>query len=260
LTNQPYLTTLSLDGCGGIQSIFLDNVPQCNTYDIVKSVFADNSTKRFYLTNINWEITDNSLEGDELKTIDILETLLSDKAKPRDGYEKAQCLSGTITINMNCKVDEFEIYNKYHRAFPNITIQYNEENVEVDSAVHIKFMDDLADNNPKVHYEVYASGDSEGDAAIALGVLISADGPNGVAMKSPVKVSDVESSYTFSGYWFDASGQIYYDPSVVEPYRDGALELSSIVPNADMTFYPDYTPTDRYYEVRFYNYDGIVIQ
>lgn len=259
LTNQPYLTTLHLDGHGSIQSIFLDNISGVDTYELVKSIFANNVTKTFYLINVDWNITSNSLDNGELKSIDILDTLLSSKAAPRDGYEKAQCLSGTLTIDMTCSANEFALYEKYHSAFPNITIAYNKEKVTLDEAVNVKFMTDSAENNPGLHYEVYASGDASGDAAIALGVLTSAAGPNGVAMRNPVKLSSVQKNYVFSGYWVDQNGVKYYDATVDSP-EDGSVSLATKVPTINMVFYPVYIETDRYYEVRFYDYDGSIIQ
>ena len=256
LTNQPYLTTIHLDGTSRITSLFLDNVSNVDTYELTKEIFNGESVKQFYLTNINWNINDaqdGQNESGKLESIDILETLLSDKAAARDGYTKAQCLSGIITINIEgCSVDEFTIYNKYNKLFPNLKIKYSDK-VSVTKAKHIVFMNDSADD-AIVHYEVF------GDGTETIGKLISASGPNGVAMRNPSKGSSEAFDYEFTGYWIDQNGVRYYVPDLVEaPDEENELNLLETNPTKDLTFVPEYNAIDRYYEVRFYDYDGSII-
>jgi hypothetical protein len=66
-------------------------------------------------------------------------------------------LTGTITIDTNVSVDQFQIYEKYNKTFPNIEIIYA-ESTPVIPAKTIKFFNDSIDNNPEEFYYVYTNG------------------------------------------------------------------------------------------------------
>lgn len=259
LTNQPYLNKIVFDSsASGLTSIILDNVPNLNSYGLVKEVFSTTTAKSFYLTNINWTITDTqtATENGELKGIDILDILLSDKAYPsNNNYTKAQSLSGTITLDISgVSVDEYAIYEKYKKAFPNVNIKYGSNMGDREEAFDIIFMTDDSDE-AIVHYEVKAPNDK----SKTLGELTAETGPTGAAIRTPSKASSQAHDYLFTGYWIDQDGKYYYTASVESP-KEGSIEFASYKPEKDLTFHPDYEVTDRYYSVKFYDWDGNVIK
>jgi len=48
----------------------------------------------------------------------------------RNGVSRADSLTGVLTINLLCdddskpSVNQFDIYNRYNKIFPNLTLQY----------------------------------------------------------------------------------------------------------------------------------------
>jgi hypothetical protein len=188
LINQPYLETIKFDtSAKNLISISLDNIPNINTYPLVKEVFSTEAAKSFYLTNINWVIEDeqNAVEGTKLVGIDILDTILSNKAYPiNNNYTKAQSISGTILVNIpGYSVNEYEIYKKYKELLPNVEIKFSEA-MTVTKAYNIIFKTDNT-NEALIHYEVKAGA----GANETLGALTSADGPTGEAMRTPSRAS-----------------------------------------------------------------------
>ena len=259
LTNQPYLDTIKFDtSASRLTSIVLDNVPSCNTYNLVKQVFSTENAKSFYLTNINWEITDAQIatENGRLTGIDILDILLSDKAYPsKEDYSKSQSLSGVITINIpGIKVNEYEIYEKYKQSFPNVTIRYGSNIDEIVTAYNLVFMTSN-DETAVVHYEVKTSSGQD----LTLKQLTSADGPTGENMRIPSRASSSSHDYIFTGYWIDQNNK-YYRTSRATENKPGSIDFDTFKDyESDMTFYPEYDQVDRYYDVKFYDGEGNVI-
>ncbi len=258
LTNQPYLHTIQFDtSASRLTKIELENVPSCNTYSLVKQVFNSQNAKSFYLTNINWEIADEQIatENGKLVGIDILDTLLSEKAYAKEGYTKAQAISGTITINIpEVKVNEYEIYEKYKKDFPNVIIQYGDAIGEIVTAYDLVFMTSNEDD-AIIHYQVKTSSDQN----LTLKELTSANGPTGEDMRVPSRASTQSHDYQFTGYWIDQNGVFYKTDkaTVNKPNAEDFNTFSDYTSN--MTFYPEYEQTDRYYEVKFYDYDGNIV-
>jgi hypothetical protein len=83
LRNQPYLSKIKFDNnARGLTKIVLEDVPNFNSYNIVKEVFSSTTlAKTFHLTNINWIIEDAQKataivnERNKLTGIDILDIL-----------------------------------------------------------------------------------------------------------------------------------------------------------------------------------------
>ena len=260
LTNQPHLTQIKFDNNpSNVLDIRLDNVPSFDSYGLVKKVFSGNTTKKFYLTNINWTISElqEGMDANKnLNSIDILEKLLSEKAQPSfSNLSKAQSLTGTITINIpGCIVKEYDIYAKYKSQFPNLTILYG-PNIDKNNstmAYDIKFISENSENAID-HYHVKAGQGK------TLGFLTSKEGPNGEAMKTPNKPSSQAHNYEFTGYWVDQNGTYYYT-SMVETPKANSVKFESYVPVTDLVLYPDYEETPRFYPVKFYNWDGTVLR
>ena len=250
IINQPYLNVLELENASTLNKIHFDKISNFNTYPIVRQaleVCKNNSEifKSFYLTDINWTIEDNSLVDGEIENIDILDIINLSNVVSEEGYTKEQSINGTITIDMNCKVDEYTIYEKYRKLFPNIKIQYSSK-VNKTDAVKIEFK---IDEN-STHYEVYSNGDKE------IGWLISAAGPTGMAMTKPTRGSSLEYSYEFTGHWI-CDGVRYYEADAAEPT---GIALNTFKPTSDMVFMAEFKAIDRYYEVKFYNGTEVILQ
>ena len=261
LTNQPHLTEIKFDNNpSNILDIRLDNVPSYDSYGLVKKIFSGNTVKKFYLTNVNWTVSERQ-EGmdidDNLKSIDILEKLWSEKAQTSfSTLTKSQSLTGTLTINISgCKVNEYEIYSLYKTKFPNLTILYgpNIDKTHSVLAYDIKFMSEEDPAEAIEHYHVKAGQGK------TLGFLTSKEGPNGEAMKTPNKPSSQAQNFRFTGYWIDQNGTYYYTDSVETP-KAGSIKFDSYVPVTDLVLYPEYDPTPRSYPVKFYNWDGRVVK
>lgn len=259
LTNQPYLTTIKFDNTAElVKTIILDNVPNFDSYNLVKEVFSTNISKFFYLTNVNWVITDAQLatENGKLVGIDILDILLSDKAlSAKNGYTKAQSLSGNIVINIpGIIVDEYAIYEKYKKLFPNVNISYGENVGELKQSYKMTFMTSNDPSIATVHYTV----DAPNDQSLTLGELTSANGPKGEAMRDPERNDTESHTYKFANYWI-FNNQKYYTSKITNP-EPGAISFESFKDyTSDMTFYPQYEEQDRYYEVKFYDSNNRIV-
>ena len=254
LINQPYLTSIVFDdlaiGTSSIQKITLDKISNFNTYPIIKGIFNTSTIKNYYLTNVNWVIEDQELTDDGyIETIDILDKLMDDSiGVPNEGYNRQQALTGTLILNVpNSKVIEFNIYNKYNKTFPNLTILYG-ENVTITKAKHIQFMDNDIKEEANLYYEVFTDGSEK------LGYLISKEGPNGIALGSPAKSSTDEYNYIFSGRWL--CNDVIYTTLAEDTEYSSLYELQ---PNEDMIFYPVYDSTQRKYSIKFYDHNGIAV-
>jgi hypothetical protein len=99
--------------------------------------------KKFEFSDIYWKIENNNkldLDSDgRLITIPILEDIIGGKIKPRDNLSISQMVSGTLVIDTECIVDEYEIYVRYNAIFPNLKIQYSNR-VTINNAITVYFM------------------------------------------------------------------------------------------------------------------------
>ena len=244
LTNQPYLTTLVLEKPSSLNELTLDRVTAIDSYRLTKSAMSAGETA-FYLTDINWVIDDeqNGVETKAdgityLTSIDILEqmaeSLTNDQSAvyPKTGYTLAQALTGTITIKVpNVTVVEYDMYNKYRAMFPNITIKYDESVTTVQRSPTIYFM---GGDGTSVHYKVLSDGKT------TIKNLISADGPNGVAMTDPTKAPTPATNYTFNHFWYDKdSKKYYYESRYFNSWSEANSAFSSRYGNKDL---PTYLP------------------
>lgn len=247
-----------------LTSLSIINSPAFNdfSYRIAKSP----KLLYYQLEKINWEITDiDDLildENDYVKQIVALENL-KDKT-PLNGLSPALALSGTLTINVECKVDAFALYNEYVKLYPNLIIAYG-DNVganNITPAIELTFLTEQ--NSDQYHYRVLGSSVEANKKTVEF--LVSSDGPTGIAMTTPSKDDTVEYTYDFTGYWIDvATGKYYYLPSDFEgkenvTHPDGAISFATFTPSANMTFYPQYNDAPRKYGVKFYNWNSELIQ
>lgn len=277
IKNQPYLNNVTFDedNFPSLLTLQLDNVPKFDSYNLAKTIFnqhfnnnpsAIRNTVSYILTNINWTIKDFE-DGTTVNEIPILEKLLAKETnlKPSDGYNLAIGLTGTIKIdgtNENNKivVDEFAIYNRYKRYFPNLTFTYG-DNVSLAKAIHVTFMSDIKEvtKENKIYYQVLGTKEK------TIADLISADGPIGIPLGYPQKTPTVSNTFEFTKYWEALNDEgvyvKYYNPNDFENEVPDSLAISfiDIKPTKDMVFYPIYNNIVRKYEISFYDYDRSII-
>lgn len=274
IKNQPYLTNIKFDNEKNFPSLLtlqLDNVPAFDSYNLAKTIFNQHEGSKnnvsYILTNINWTI-DDFLDDEIVTEIPILELLIKDNTNinPSDGYNLSIGLTGTIKLNgkdenNKISVDEYTIYERYKKYFPNLTITYGEY-VNLTPAVTITFMSDSKDviENNKVHYKVLGPNRNIHNKSISD--LISDQGPNGAAITIPSKVPTISHTYYFTNYWETKDGIKYYNPIDFIDQEEIDIDANSfdiINPTENMIFYPIYNAEIRKYEVTFYNYDRSII-
>lgn len=275
LSNLTDLETVTMDSdiYNTITNLYITNCPKLDsyTYQFVKQP----QINRYQLNEVNWiiEATDDSyqltddfvLTDGEVSGIIALDNLNDTNTAPKEGTTTATALTGTLTINVPCTIDEYTIYKKYIKTYPNLIIAYgNKVGEGRDPAVELLFLANK--DSEEQYYRVLGSGDADGDS---IAKLISAQGPLGIAMGVPNKESTVSQNFTFTGYWIHektiegvTTSTKYYVPgyfaegAVIE---DGAISFESIIPTENMTFYPEYIVSTRQYNVKFYDYDGSVV-
>ena len=231
-----------------------------NNEDNIVYYYYDNEDKQYKLYDGNYpsEInlyTKHILVNSEgiIDNIPILEFLQGKSTY--DGIPQSQAITGTITIDVEGKANEFELYKKYYSIYPNLTIKYGSK-VNLEEAYNIKFyhqldankMADIDINVTKPRYTVITDGTQ------ILADLISKEGPMGFDMPLPVKPSTNTYNYFFSGKWYD-----WTDPNKTVYYQDYAYEVvpnDSNFPELGQTYYiyKDYQYVE--YEREEYPYDG----
>lgn len=258
LTNQPYLTNIEFDSetLNYLDTIRLDEVPQFNSYELIKKQCDGITIRTFYLKNFNWTITDTqkAMEGNTLTGIDILDALSNtNKVQVPDGVARKQAFSGTITIDIpNAEIDEYELYKKYKDIFPNIEIKYGENIGSIKPAYTLTFKSDNT-SDATVIYTVKTNGE------LTLEAQTSKDtSPNGESLKVPTKANTNQYTYTFTGYWIDESGIKYATNEVVD-IVSGAKTFAEFIPISNMVFYPEYDQSITKHKVVFYDQDKKVI-
>ena len=252
LINQPHLTTIEFDslaiGAASIRSITLDKVSALDSYPIVKNMFkTDVAARSYLLTQVNWNLTEEDdfiLEGNEIKAIDILDKLADEASPLADNI--AQALSGTLTINIDKTVDQFAIYNKYNRKFPNLKILYGDSTTVIPAKTITFFnhdVEELADE----FYLVYTDGTE------TLAYLTSAEGPNSAPLGRPTKASTEKNSYEFTGRW--KHEDTLYTTNASEIADGSYPSLYNLKPESDMDFYPEFAEVERKYTIKCYDWD-----
>ena len=271
MNNLTDLTTITMDSgaATSLKNMFISNCPKMDAHSYAWA--KSDQLNRYYLTDFNWVISgsatgyqleeDFELDNGKVIAIKALENLNDENTDPKVGTTTATALSGTLTIDVPCTIDEYVIYKKYAKLYPNLIINYgNHVGAGRDPAVELVFL--KAQGMPEQHYRVLGSGDVTGDNALSIATLISANGPTGIAMTTPYKEPGIEYTYTYTGYWIDvASGRKYYSEADLngETPEPGAISFANITPTASMTFYPEYDTRVREYMVKFYDWNGNLI-
>ena len=260
MTNATSLTDISVDETiydseKGLRYITIKNCPAFDDYSY--QIALRSPVQQYVFNKFVWTITENSdthftFDGDKVSGIKVIDKL--NAALPQQGYTQATALEGTIIIDVDCNVDEYEIYNKYSKIYPNLIIEYTDKVTGLDPAVEIIFKAGDSDTSLN-HYRVLGSGDADG---ASIGELISANGPTGTAITSPSKGDTSENVYIFTGYWKDANGNKYYVDGLANP-EENATNFNNVIPTEDMTFYPEFLEDVKRHEIKFFDYDGNLI-
>ena len=213
--------------------------------------------QEYVFGEFTWTISENNenhfvIESGKVTGLKVLDKLL--KASPKLGYTTVTALEGTIVIDVDCNIDEYAIYEKYSKQYPNLVIEYTDKVSGLDPAVEIVFKSGETDDST-THYRVLGNGSVTG---VSIGVLISADGPTGTAITDPNKGNTSEYTYSFTGYWEDASKNKYYVDGLENP-EEGATNFNNVIPITDMVFYPVFEHELRKHELKFHDYEGNII-
>lgn len=196
------------------------------------------------------------IEGGAISRIPLLDKMI----KLREGKDDiAGKLSGTVTINVNAKVNEYAIYNKYHGIIPNVTFKYGSK-ADVTEAYRLKFYnlekfptkEEIEAGTYNVYYEVPCDSELE-DQYKKISYLVSAAGPNGAAIKAPTKMSTPEFEYVYSGSWQMQKLDASYSSSATGT----TTTLGDEIIDGDYVFIPNYTQQNRQYTIIFHDYNGV---
>lgn len=251
-----------------IKQAYVNNCPALDpyTYRFAKSASLTN----YQFTDVNWKI-DSTTEDDfitdvngEVVAFAALENLTDNNTGPKLGTTTVTALTGKLIVDKACKIDEYKIYKKYAKVYPNLVFEYTENvGANFNPAVELIFWTN--EDAEEQYYRVLGSGDTTGDDAHSIGHLISANGPLGIAMGTPHKESSTSHNYRFTGYWIHEKNNVqtkYYNPTDFEEgatIDPSATSFNDIIPEEDMEFYPEYVTTNRQYKVRFCDWAGNVI-
>lgn len=269
-TNLLDLQTVTMDEgiYSNISQAYVNNCPALDeyTYKFAKAP----QLQRYQFTDVHWVI-DNADGTDfvtnpsgEVIALAALENLTDENTGPKEGTTTVTALTGKITIDTPCTVDEYKIYMKYAKTYPNLIIEYSDKvGAGFNPAVELIFM--TTKESQEQYYRVLGSGDTEGDNAKTVTWLTSADGPLGFAMETPHKESTASQNFTFTGYWIHEKDNVqtkYYHPNDFigkEDEIDPSAVSFDFIPTEDMTFYPEYKISPRQYRVRFCDWKGDII-
>lgn len=266
-TNLLNLETVNLDNgiYSSISQAYINNCPMLNehTYKFAKAP----QLTRYQFTDVAWTI-DGTTDDDfitntsgEVIALAALENLTDNNTGVKDGTSTATALTGKIIIDTSCNIDEYEIYKKYAQTYPNLLIEYTDNvGTGLNKAVELMFW--TTKESQEQYYRVLGSGDADGDT---IAVLISANGPLGIAMETPHKESTAAENFAFTGYWIhevDGVQTKYYNPNDFEEgsaIENGAISFANIAPTENMIFYPEYITSPRQYKVQFRDWEGNII-
>ena len=190
-------------------------------------------------------------ENNNIKNIPVLDFLMT--KSPENVSSPARALIGNIVINIpGAKVDELEIYKKYHSYYSELEISYGSD-VEVIGAYRINFYrnDYNEINSENVNNLVPYFTNLTSNSTESLKDLI--DNNN---YTDPIKNSTNTQTFTFNKKWTDWNTKItYFQDETADGYVEERL-FKNIYPNENMKLFPHYTVEERKYKVTFYDYDG----
>ena len=250
VNNYSNLAKISIVGC-----------PNIDTYSLICGATIKHPTvsnlQGFRIKDFNWVIT----EADDLtydvatgsvSGIKILDDLSQEGRPIYDEINdtRATSLIGNIFVDVaGASVDEYEIYQKYHSVFPNVVITYSDD-MTVDEAYTINFYSTESINtDSKPYYSVLSNGNTD------LATLTSKNGPAGIQLSQPQKLSTNVHDYSFKNWLVveSADNNIPVNTKIMES------DFSKITPQGDMKLVPEYSASLRLYEITLYDNDGTTI-
>lgn len=255
------LTTLTMSNLKKLNDVAVDDniyntmsylyVENCPGFDDISYKLALKAPiKNYKLIDFTWIISEINEDNFDMENGKVVGLKVLDKLKVLN-VDATTALAGTIIVDTNCTVSEYDIYAKYIKKFPNVVIEFTDAVTGLEPAVEIKFLTE--EGSEDIYYRVFGTGESDG---LTIEELISADGPTGAAMTDPSSKITLSDSYTFTGYWIDTDNQKYYRST----FEDGeGIGFDSVIPLKDYTFYPEYTSEKTKHSIKFYDYDGELI-
>lgn len=191
-------------------------------------------------TTLLYEKCEMVNSNNEMTCIPVLDYLLT--RSTMGGIPVAEALTGKITIDVACKAAEFDIYQKYNAAYPNLEIEYSNK-VNLTPAYRIRFFNvekEFKTPDSLPYYEVLTNG------TYTLAELTSVDGPAGKVLNSPVKLPTNTNTYEFANNWINNNTNAYVPTS----------SFNKVTPKEDTDYTPLFKTHERYYPIHFYNWDG----
>jgi hypothetical protein len=243
-SNLTKITNFSVDD-GYEQYLSTVNVSNCPALDNYTYRFALSETdfvKNYCITDFIWEITNKAdLVEENGKIVDI--TALKHLAEGTAiNNNRATDLIGKIIIKANCSVDEYALYSKYAKVFPNVVIEYDtsEGKVTLDPpAVNIVFYSNAEGN--LIHYQVKSNGQK------TLKWLTEAvTSPSGIGMIEPSKANTADKTYKFMGW-------------ATSPTSTDYINFDTIITNS-INLYPIFKAEDRKYRIEFYDNNNTIVE
>ncbi len=260
------------NGHEALKTLVIENCPLVNT----KKLFSDykDTLTRIRFTDIKWAFDSSELtvDGNTITSIPLLDELVAmngidangtmvDKAEVNNSY-----ITGSIVINNSDAqgVNEITMYEKYTKAFPELTIKYNENSYCVKGyTVNVTSAD--AKVLPK--YTVKISEDNNGVENFTNNLTTWIEGVTEGISRTPIP----KYQYIFKG-WSTKKVQTFYedgDTSSMNAAIDIKVENGKATLADDfaltfgedqtVTFYPVYYAEIRTYLVTFFDENGTTV-
>lgn len=250
------------NGQYALTSIDIDNCPALDSYDLVLN---SENLSRFYLNKIDW-VVDNvsglTTSGNFMTGIKVLDHLLRKDSDgnnlciPARELTAAASLNGTITIRVpNIVINEYEIYSKYNKIFPNLIINYDTDVVNKLQAAHkIVFKKDRS-ANAEVLFQVLSDGTKSFNTLMSGGD----DSPTSAIIGTPEAQSDNMWTYHWDSSDENPDWEIVYlktdsNNILATEYTDAALR--EIIPDTSVTIQPIFKQEKRLYKVVLRDFNG----
>lgn len=252
------LTTLTMSNLKKLKDVQVDDniyntmsylyVQNCSGFDDISYQLALKAPiKNYTLTSFIWTINETNEDNFDIQNGSVVGLKVLDKLAKLN-VDSTTNLVGTIVINTNCSIDEYDIYAKYIKLFPNVSITYTDIVIDRIAAYELKFLTE--EGSEDIYY--YTLGKPNETRTIEE--LISEEGPNGKAMVDPENRIGTINSYSFTGYWIGDDGNKYYRKDFES--NSGGVCFDTIVPTTNYVFYPEYLTEITQHTVSFYDYDG----
>ena len=236
------LTTVLIQGCPALNDF---------SYHLAKY----NKITNYCFNDIIWNVplSEEDIDIDNGKII-VLENLLetNENGEKLKGYvevpNQTLALTGKIIIDLTNmpegkKLDEYAIYAKYKKEFPNLEIEY--QNANSNNLIMAKTITFYNDYNTETNQYRDIIYQVKTDGTKPLSFLTSTSGPTGVAIGTPTKESDKVYDYYWNNTWKDETGKIYTNENMLKE-----------TPTENKSFVAQYDNPKRRYTIVLRDYDG----